>query len=71
MGFNADDVTIKQKMIDSSEETILLCDHSKFSSKGYINIHSFDGIDRVITDEGTDPSIIRDLRKKGITVEVV
>ena len=71
MGFNTDDVTIKQKMIDSSEETILLCDHSKFSSKGYINIHSFDGIDRVITDEGTDPSIIRDLRKKGITVEVV
>lgn len=71
MGFNTNDVPLKQKMIANSEKTILLCDHSKFESRGFINIHGFKGIDLIITDSETDPDILARLRDMGVQVEVV
>ena len=71
MGYNTNDVPLKQKMIANSAKTILLCDHSKFESHGFISIHGFDKIDLIITDTGTDPEIIRKIREKGVDVEVV
>ena len=71
MGYNTNDVPLKQKMIANSARTILMCDHSKFESHGFISIHGFDKIDLIITDTGTDPEIIRKIREKGVDVEVV
>ncbi len=71
MGFNTNDVPLKQKMIANSTHTILLCDHSKFDNHGFISIHGLKGIDLIITDSGTDPEIIRQLTDSGLKVEVV
>lgn len=71
MGLNSYDVRLKQKMIDNSAHTILLCDHSKFDKHGFFNIHSFEGIDIIITDSETDPHIIETLKNKGLEVIVV
>ena len=71
MGFNTNDVPLKQKMIANSSHTILLCDHSKFDKHGFISIHGLKGIDLIITDSGTDPSIIQHLKDSGLKVEVV
>ena len=71
MGYNTNDVPLKQRMIANSSKTILLCDHSKFESHGFISIQSFDKIDLIITDTGTNPEIIQKLQEKGVRVEVV
>lgn len=71
MGLNSHDIRLKQMMIDNSSHTILLCDHSKFDNHGFFNIHSFDGIDLIITDSGANPQIVKTLKNKGIKVEVV
>ncbi len=71
MGFNASEVPLKQKMIANADQTILLCDHSKFYNRGFISVHGLKEIDRVITDTGTDAGILQSLREAGIEVEVV
>lgn len=71
MGFHAGEVPLKQKMIANADQTILLCDHSKFYNRGFISIHGLKGIDRIITDSGTDAGILQSLRDSGIEVEVV
>jgi DeoR/GlpR family transcriptional regulator of sugar metabolism len=37
-------------MIETSNETIILCDHSKFESIAFVKICSFDQVDLVITE---------------------
>ncbi|MCI5481211.1 MAG: DeoR/GlpR family DNA-binding transcription regulator [Lachnospiraceae bacterium] len=71
MGFNTNDVNLKQKMINNSDKTILLCDHSKFENRGFISIHGLEGIDLLITDSGTDPEVIERFREAGLNIQVV
>lgn len=71
MSFNSYDPRLKQKMIENSAYTILLCDHTKFEKHGFFSISTFDGIDLIITDSGTDPLVIQQLQSKGLRIEVV
>lgn len=71
MGFNTNDIAMKQKMIENSAKVILLCDHSKFGNRGIFRIHGLEGIDLVITGKETPPEIIDRLKDSGMDVEVV
>lgn len=71
MSYTTDDVTIKRLILDAANETIILCDHSKFESSALINIAGLNHIDRIITDQGADEKTVYSLREMGIEVEVV
>lgn len=71
MSYTTDDVNIKRLIIGAADETIALCDHSKFESSALINIAGINHIHRIITDQGTDEKTIRNLRDMGIHVDVV
>lgn len=60
---------VKQRMIASAEETVLLADYSKFGIQAFAHVAGWESIARVITDWGTDAGIVAELREKGIVVE--
>ena len=54
-------------MIDISDRTIILTDHTKWSSTSLSLFARFDQVDTVITDDGLDPDSVaktRDLVKE-------
>ena len=66
--FNSMDVPLKQRMIEQSDQVILLCDHSKFEIQGFVHIAPIDKIDIIITDSAADENIIQTLREKNVRV---
>ncbi len=59
---------IKRRMIQLADETILLVDASKFSAQG-VEFFAVPGeVDLLITDAGTDQTVLRALKEQGVTV---
>ncbi len=71
MSYNTDDARLKREMIENSGKVILLCDHSKFQKRGFINVYHLEGIDLLITDNGIDPQVLEEIRSKGLEVMTV
>ena len=65
---NVSEVTIKQSMIKSAREVILLADHTKFEQESFIQIAPIDVVDILITDNGLPASSRLQLNKAGIEV---
>ena len=66
-----DDVNVKKIGMANALQTILLCDHSKFSSRALFSIGSLECIDIIIVGEELDPAIVNRLRQLGKTLELV
>jgi DeoR family fructose operon transcriptional repressor len=62
---------VKQLMIQTSEEVILLTDHSKFGHVSYSIVAPVDVLDKVITDSGINSEDCAALEERGIDVVVV
>jgi len=60
----------KQKMAASSEQVIVVCDHTKFDQVCLIPIAPIEGIDYLITDGGAPPDLVAAIRARGPTVIV-
>ena len=71
MSYTSDDINVKRQMIKSSDEVILLCDHSKFEVKTFISIAPATAVTRIITGYETPSPTIDGLRNRDIEVEVV
>jgi DeoR/GlpR family transcriptional regulator of sugar metabolism len=67
---NIHETPVKQKMIASADEIILLADHTKFGKEGLSRFAGLDEIDAVITDAGIDPHFVEELERMGIRVTV-
>ncbi|HUV16403.1 MAG TPA: DeoR family transcriptional regulator [Pelolinea sp.] len=65
------EVTIKQAMIKSAREVIVVADHSAFMADVGIQVAPLDVVDQLITDDALPPSTRLDLSKTGIRVEIV
>ncbi len=65
------EVTIKQAMIKSTREVIVVADHSAFKADVGIQVAPLDVVDQLITDDALPPTIRLDLSKTGIRVEIV
>ena len=65
---NVSEVTMKQAMIRSAREVILLAEHTKFEQESFIMIGSIDKVDILITDNGLPASSRLDLNKAGVDV---
>ncbi len=65
------EVTIKQAMIRSSREVILLADHTAFGAEAGIQVAPLSAVHRLITDDALPPSTRLEISKKGIQVLLV
>lgn len=59
---------LNQKMMATSQKTIVLADSSKFGRRGFAKIADMDAVDIIITDAGVSPKIVRQLEDLGIEV---
>ena len=71
MSYTMDDVNVKKIGMANALQTILLCDHSKFSSRALFSIGSLECIDIIIVGGELDPAIVNRLRQLGKTLELV
>ena len=65
---NLSEVTIKQAMIKSAREVILLADHTKFNQESLIQIAPIGVVDVLITDNGLPASSRLELNTAGVDV---
>ncbi len=63
---NISEVTVKQAMIHSAREVILLADHTSFSTKSIIQVAPLSVVDVLVTDDALDPSMRLNISKMGI-----
>ena len=63
---NISEVTIKQAMIRSAKEVILLADHTCFSHESVIQVAPLNVVNKVITDDALPASVRLDLSKLGL-----
>lgn len=61
---NFDEVEIKQKMMESGKEIILLADYTKFNSYKIAKVCSLEEIDKIITDRRMTDSEVQGLKEK-------
>ncbi len=62
------EVTIKQAMIRSAREVILLADHTAFGAEVGIQVASLKAVHKLITDDALPPSSRLDISKVGIQI---
>lgn len=62
------EVTMKQAMISSAREVIVLADHTCFGAEAGIQIAPLSVVQRLITDDALPPSLRLELSKAGIQV---
>lgn|GEM_PF-384915 len=67
---NMSEVTIKQAMIRSAREVILLADHTCFEQEAFIQVSPVTVINQLITDDALPASLRLELSKMGIRVSL-
>lgn len=65
------EVTIKQAMIHSAREVILLADHTSFGEEAGIQVAPLTVVHQLITDDALPPSTRLDISKVGIQITLV
>ena len=64
------EVTIKQAMIRSAREVILLADHTKFEQESFIQIAPIEAVNKLITDSGLPANKRLQFNSAGIEVVI-
>lgn len=65
---NSEEVQIKRKVVAAANETIVLCDHSKFDQDSFLHVCGLDSIDMVITGKELDDETYTRYVEHGINV---
>ena len=68
--FEEEILLLKKRLIKKASQRIALIDHSKFSKRAFNKLCDFNELDMVVTDSGTPPKTIEQLRSAGIQVLV-
>ncbi len=67
---NHAEAQIKKMMVKAAKTRIALADHSKFGKQFFAYVGPVSDINTLVTDDGTDPKYINDLREVGVEVIV-
>ncbi|MEW6201932.1 MAG: DeoR/GlpR family DNA-binding transcription regulator [bacterium] len=71
MVYSPEEAELKRLMIEKSDETIVVCDHSKFEKMALMSICPIDKVQKIITGRETDRKTIEMIRKMNIAIDVV
>ena len=61
--FHVDEINIKRRMLASSRERYLLCDHTKFTESAVLQVCPADEVNCIITDNKLDDDLIAPFEK--------
>ena len=64
------EAAVKNRIIEMSEEVIVVADHSKFGKIGLIPVVPIEGVHKVVTDRGVPTEFVAGLEKRGVQVIV-
>lgn len=64
------EVSIKQEIIKSAKEVILVADYTKFGKTALIKVASLEDIDHIITDSRVDRDYIQRIERLGVWIEI-
>lgn len=67
---NDEHASIKKSMLDLADRVYLLADHSKFALRSMVFFAQASAVDTLITDAGTEASVIAACESMGVEVEV-
>ncbi len=62
---------VKKKLIQIGTQIILMCDSSKFRIHSFAKFGDLSDVDKIITDEDIDASILKQFNENNIDIEVV
>lgn len=65
---NLAETSLDQKMIASAQRVVVLADSSKFGRRGLGRVCDFDQIQYIITDNGVNTGIVKQIEGKGVKV---
>jgi DeoR family transcriptional regulator of aga operon len=68
---NIAEAEIKQAMVRSAAKSVFLADHDKIGEVASAFVADTSGADLLITDDGADASVLDNLRRDGLSIEVV
>lgn len=68
MDTNEVEASVKRKMLEKAKDITLLADNSKFLKIAHVTVCPIDRINRIITDKGTGPDVIKDFTDRGVEV---
>jgi DeoR/GlpR family transcriptional regulator of sugar metabolism len=68
--WNEDDAAVKRAALASSARCIVACDSSKFGQAAFARVGAIAEAELIITDDGVDPVLRRELEELGTRVEV-
>lgn len=66
--YNWDDALIKQAMIASAREVVVVADSSKFGKVAFAQVAGFDQVHKMVTDRLPPPAIVEKLESAGVTL---
>ena len=70
MSFTAQELPIKKLMIQSADQIILMCDHSKFETQAFLQVATLEEIDIIITGKELREDIHNKLLDMGVDVRL-
>lgn len=63
--------TIKKKMLEAADKTVLVADNTKFGKKGFAKVCLLEDLDLVITDSGIDDKLLKSIKDGNVNISVV
>jgi len=68
---NIPEAEIKQAMVKAAQSTVFLADHDKIGRVASAFVSDAADADLLITDDGADEGILRELRSRGLAIDLV
>ncbi|APC38641.1 DeoR/GlpR family DNA-binding transcription regulator [Clostridium estertheticum] len=65
---NIIEANTKREMIKIADQTIVVCDHTKFGTVYFAKIVNLDSVDIIVTDNQIDNNIIEEFEEKGVKI---
>jgi DeoR/GlpR family transcriptional regulator of sugar metabolism len=69
--FNWEDAIVKQQMIASAKEVIVVADSAKFDKVAFAHVADFGQVHRLVTDQVPPQPLLAALKQAGVSVHVV
>jgi DeoR family transcriptional regulator, fructose operon transcriptional repressor len=69
-GYNWDEALVKQAMIKSAKEVIVVADATKFGKVAFAHITSFSAIHKLVTDQMPPKPLLLELNKAGVNISL-
>ncbi len=68
MDYNPYEISIKRKMIENAQTSVMLLDHTKFEARAFAHICAIDAVTSILTDSSLPVETLDKYTKRGISI---